>query len=225
MKALEKDRDRRYVSAEAMAADIRSFLKGEPVAACPPTTAYRLRKFAKRNRVSLVTSILILAALVFGLLGTMWQAGRALAAEAEARAKQKFAELQQAKAESSEREALAAAERANAISRYLRNDLLGLDGNSTFSDRSVNFDPDLKLITLLDRAQERLNARFTEQPEDRLQMQVMLLQSYCSIGRHDVASRILRRMLEELSKRNGPTHASVREGTKLLATIEIQQGH
>ena len=46
MKALEKDRNRRYESASAFAADIERYLANEPVEACPPSAAYRLRKFA-----------------------------------------------------------------------------------------------------------------------------------------------------------------------------------
>jgi serine/threonine protein kinase len=50
MKALEKDRNRRYESASAMAADVQRYLNDEPVAACPPSAGYRLRKYARRHR-------------------------------------------------------------------------------------------------------------------------------------------------------------------------------
>ena len=61
MKALEKDRDRRYESASAVAADIERYLNDEPVAACPPSRWYRLHKIAKRHRWKLATGVLILA--------------------------------------------------------------------------------------------------------------------------------------------------------------------
>jgi hypothetical protein len=65
MKALDKDRNRRYESASAFAADVQRYLNDEPVLACPPSTWYRFRKFARRNRRLLVTvSVLALAALV-----------------------------------------------------------------------------------------------------------------------------------------------------------------
>ena len=66
MKCLEKDRNRRYDSASALAADVQRYLVDEPVAACPPSAAYRLRKFARRNRgrVAVVGSILGLIVLV-----------------------------------------------------------------------------------------------------------------------------------------------------------------
>jgi serine/threonine protein kinase len=65
MKALEKDRNRRYESASAFAADVQRFLHDDPVAACPPSAWYRFTKFARRKRVALMTaSVLGLAILV-----------------------------------------------------------------------------------------------------------------------------------------------------------------
>ena len=55
MKALEKDRTRRYETANGLAADIRRYLNDDPVEACPPSTIYRFRKFAHRNRATLAT--------------------------------------------------------------------------------------------------------------------------------------------------------------------------
>ena len=50
MKCLEKDRNRRYETASAFAADVQRYLKDEPVQACPPSAGYRFRKFARRNK-------------------------------------------------------------------------------------------------------------------------------------------------------------------------------
>jgi WD40 repeat protein/serine/threonine protein kinase len=55
MKALEKDRNRRYETASAFAADVQRYLHDEPVQACPPSAGYRFRKFARRNKVALVS--------------------------------------------------------------------------------------------------------------------------------------------------------------------------
>ena len=56
MKALEKDRARRYETASELARDIDRHLNHDPVEACPPSAVYRLRKFARRNRSVLVTA-------------------------------------------------------------------------------------------------------------------------------------------------------------------------
>ena len=77
MKALEKDRTRRYETANGFANDIQRYLNDEPVVACPPTAAYRFRKFARRNKAVFATTSFVLAALLLGIVGTTWQAMRA----------------------------------------------------------------------------------------------------------------------------------------------------
>ncbi|HET6880872.1 MAG TPA: protein kinase [Pirellulales bacterium] len=64
MKALEKDRDRRYETSNGLAMDIKRYLRDEPVLACPPSMVYRLRKFARRNQAVLTTMVLVTAALL-----------------------------------------------------------------------------------------------------------------------------------------------------------------
>ena len=63
MKALEKDRNRRYETASGLAADLRRYLDDEPVQACPPSARYRFRKFARRNRVALAMASVVATAL------------------------------------------------------------------------------------------------------------------------------------------------------------------
>jgi serine/threonine protein kinase/WD40 repeat protein len=72
MKALEKDRNRRYATANGLATDLQRYLANEPVAACPPTVGYRLRKFVTRNKVPVVAAALVAGALVSGIIGTTW---------------------------------------------------------------------------------------------------------------------------------------------------------
>jgi tetratricopeptide (TPR) repeat protein len=65
MKCLEKDRTRRYETANSLAGDVNRYLRDEPVEACPPSAAYRFRKFARRQKTGLViASVLTLALLV-----------------------------------------------------------------------------------------------------------------------------------------------------------------
>jgi eukaryotic-like serine/threonine-protein kinase len=70
MKALEKERSRRYESAASFAADVNRYLQGEAVAAHPPSKRYRLRKFVRRNRVQVLAAAVTFAALVAGVIGT-----------------------------------------------------------------------------------------------------------------------------------------------------------
>ncbi|MBI1917218.1 MAG: protein kinase [Planctomycetes bacterium] len=70
MKALEKDRNRRYETASAFAADVQRYLKDEPVQACPPSAWYRFRKFARRNKAALVIASVVLMA-VLAVVGSV----------------------------------------------------------------------------------------------------------------------------------------------------------
>jgi WD40 repeat protein/serine/threonine protein kinase len=69
MKALEKDRNRRYDSANSLAEDIERYLNDEPVQACPPSALYRFRKFARRNRAALAMASIVGSALLLSVAG------------------------------------------------------------------------------------------------------------------------------------------------------------
>jgi tetratricopeptide (TPR) repeat protein/serine/threonine protein kinase len=72
MKALEKDRNRRYETANGFAMDVQRYLADEPVLACPPTVGYRVRKFAWRNKVALAFTGLVLLVLLTATGGIGW---------------------------------------------------------------------------------------------------------------------------------------------------------
>jgi eukaryotic-like serine/threonine-protein kinase len=87
MKALEKDRNRRYESASAFAADLQRYLSGEPVQACPPSVGYRLRKFTRRNRTGLTVGGLVLFLFMLLVGGVGWQVADRAARFREAESK------------------------------------------------------------------------------------------------------------------------------------------
>jgi hypothetical protein len=75
MKALEKDRTRRYETANGFAMDVQRYLSGEPVLAAPASQWYLLRKFVRRQRGTVVAAGLVLLTLVGGIAGTTWGLG------------------------------------------------------------------------------------------------------------------------------------------------------
>jgi len=81
VKALAKDRDRRYASVADLADDLRRYLAGDPVLAGPPSKGYRLRRYARKYRVAIAAALIVLLSLVGGLAATVWQARIARANE------------------------------------------------------------------------------------------------------------------------------------------------
>ena len=68
MKALEKDRGRRYETASGLADDIEHYLTDQPVAASPPSKVYQIQKFVRRNRSNVVAGIVVVTVLIAGLV-------------------------------------------------------------------------------------------------------------------------------------------------------------
>lgn len=84
MKALEKDRNRRFETASGLGADVQRYLRDEPVQACPPSAWYRLRKLVRRHRGEVLAASSLILALIVGIFGTTWGMLRATDAEAHA---------------------------------------------------------------------------------------------------------------------------------------------
>jgi WD40 repeat protein len=153
LKALEKDRARRYDTANAFALDLRRHLDHEPVSAGPPSAGYRLRKLVRRNRLAFGAVTAILAMLVAGITVSMWQAMRATKAE-------KLADGRRMQAEAAKETALAAEQRATESQRANRKafslaDLQRADAMSESAERgpemlaylarAVRTDPDNRI--------------------------------------------------------------------------------
>ena len=85
MKCLEKDRARRYETANSLSRDLERHLNHEPVTAAAPSASYRMRKFIRRHRVGIVTAAALVHLLIGGAALSTWQAVRAKRAEREAR--------------------------------------------------------------------------------------------------------------------------------------------
>ncbi len=92
MKALEKDRERRYETVEAFAMDISRYLSNEPVMARPPSKRYRFRKMVRRNRGVVISVCAVLATLLAGLVAASWLLVREHAVRQRAVAAEQLAE-------------------------------------------------------------------------------------------------------------------------------------
>jgi serine/threonine protein kinase len=157
MKALEKDRGRRYETANAFARDFQRYLTDEPVEACPPSAGYRLRKLVRKYKRAFITAaafalLLAVAAVVSTVLMV-----RATVAE------QRVTE-ERDKAVAAEKKAIEEKERADAINDFLLKDLLAQASTEQQARPEVKVDPNITMRTLLDRASERVGQKFAKQP-------------------------------------------------------------
>lgn len=149
MKTLEKDRNRRYETANGFAADVERYLNDEPVQACPPSAQYRLRKFARRNKRTLITMtllgvmLLVAVGAVAGSLGWVTRdraARRMVVDQVVARALDESNELQR---QTKWQEALVKVERAETV-------LASGEGSSELQQRASDQLADLQMIKRLD---------------------------------------------------------------------------
>src|SRR5262245_30616779 len=98
MKCLEKDRTRRYETANGLAADITRHLTNEPVVARPPSTAYRFQKAFRRNKFVFAAATAVAAALLAGIAVSTWQAFVAREAQQGEQIQRRAAQQKQAEA-------------------------------------------------------------------------------------------------------------------------------
>jgi eukaryotic-like serine/threonine-protein kinase len=117
MKCLEKDRTRRYDTANGLAMDLKRYLNSEPVLARPPSTAYRLQKAFRRNKLLFIAGTAVGAALVLGIGVSTWQAAVARRAQRGEAMQRRQAQQKQAEAEAEKRHAQSEQQRADAQTR------------------------------------------------------------------------------------------------------------
>ncbi|HXJ59398.1 MAG TPA: serine/threonine-protein kinase, partial [Verrucomicrobiae bacterium] len=112
MKALDKDRRRRYDTANGLARDLERYLGNEPVVARPPTATYRLKKLVRRNKVAFAAGAVILVTLVLGVVMSTWQTVLATRARADAQAAAKEAQEARISEANQRKQAIAARDAA-----------------------------------------------------------------------------------------------------------------
>jgi len=174
IKALEKERPRRYATASDLAADLERHLRNEPVLASPPSTLYRIHKFIRRNRAGVAAAITLVLILVL-FAGAMAAQARRIALERD-------------------RANLAAA-RANteaATAKQVSEFLVGL---FTVSDPSESRGNTLTARELLDRGADRIERDLAEQPEVQARLQGTIGKVYSALGLYRNAEVLLTRAL------------------------------
>jgi serine/threonine protein kinase len=199
MKALEKDRSRRYETASEFAADVQRFLSEEPVEARPPSTWYRFSKLARRHKVALTTASLVGLALLIGLAGSIWLAVRAHRAEGEANTARLEAENQRTVATATAEAARADRDRALDAEKHASAEKASAEASLRFLLAEVleQADPfhepnrELRVRALLDRAADRLEGNPGMPPLVEAAIRETLGRIYWGLGELEKAERHL----------------------------------
>ncbi|MGA9451799.1 MAG: serine/threonine-protein kinase [Verrucomicrobiia bacterium] len=137
MKCLEKDRTRRYETANGLAADLKRHLNNEPVVARPPSTAYRFQKAFRRNKLVFTAGTAVAVALLLGIIASTWQSVRATRAKHEALAAQAQATAQREQAEANEQKAVEAQANENKLRQQAQAEELAARQRAYASDMNV----------------------------------------------------------------------------------------
>jgi serine/threonine protein kinase len=217
MKCLDKDRTRRYEAASSLAKDLERYLHEEPVEACPPSAAYRLRKLTQRYRKPLITAAFFAVLLALGAVVSTWLAVRASLAEREARLQRDAAreasaaaDEQRQMAQEKEHAAQSEANKARSVVALLQ-ELLGTANPDSTKESGYT------VRQLLDDFEAGLGDRLQEQPEAEADLRTTIGLAYSSMHLVDKAEKQLQRALELRRQVFGPDHHKVAETLTQLA--------
>ncbi|MEM8680240.1 MAG: serine/threonine-protein kinase, partial [Planctomycetota bacterium] len=214
MKALEKDRARRYETANGFAADVERYLNHEPVLASPPSNLYKFRKFVRRNRTGVLATSLVAMALVLGVVGT--SLGMVSALRQKDRADRAAEVALQEKTEAQKQ-----ASRREALSDFLIMDLLWQ------ADPELNdFEDQVTVLEVLNRAAARIDGsdKFANSPEAEFDVRVAIGQTYFSLGAYDKARKQLEAAYKLGKTVFGPQDYATLYCMNILSNVMAEQG-
>lgn len=176
MKALEKERTRRYETANSLALDIRRYLQGDPVLAAPPSVRYRLGKFVMRHRPAVASAMVLVLVLIGASVFSAVQADRARAAERLADHERDIAKE--------------AAAQGEAVLAFLRDKVLGAAGPE---GQGNGLGRDVTLRAAIDAAEVAIASDFADRPAVESALRQTLGSTYTDLGDYAAAIRQLER--------------------------------
>ena len=211
MKALEKDRARRYETASGLAADIGRHLSDEPVAARPPSRVYRLQKLVRRNRLVFAAAGAIGVALAAGVAISVWASIREYQARVEADRQRQQALVNEVKAQTE-------AAKNRQVAQFLEDMLAGVGP-------SVAMGSDTTLLKkILDNTAKRIGADLAQQPEVEAELRYTLGEVYWELGDLDNAEVMHRRALAIRIQTLGRKDPQVAQSMRRLAHVLWRRG-
>lgn len=190
MKCLEKDRSRRYETANGIAMEIERYLRDEPVLAGPPGAGYRVGKFVRRHRVMVTAASVAAAALVIGLTVSI------IGLRAAVRSR-KVANHQKQLAQDSEADARREARKAEAVNEFLR-------GMLAQADPRQSARREMTVRAALDKAVARLDSgEMKDEPEIEADIRLTIGRSYSGLAQFEAAVQQITKAAEAYRKLKG----------------------
>jgi serine/threonine protein kinase/Flp pilus assembly protein TadD len=221
MKALAKERDRRYETASGFSKDIERFLNHEPVLAGPPSASYRLRKFVRRNRAQVMAAALVLVALLIGIAGTTIGLIRAeqqrQAALANERKATEAAQAEtQAKHEALDREA-----ETRAVLDFVETRVFAA---ARPKDEAGGLGYGVKLADAVKAALPFVDKAFTGQPLIEARLRMTMGRSFALLGDTTSAIKQFQAARQLYTKHRGPDHPDTLDCMHSLAIAYDRAG-
>ena len=204
MKALEKNRARRYETANSFAADIQLHLNNEPVGACPPGNVYKFQKLVRRNKFIFLAAGAVFAALIIGLGVATWM----------------FFQEQQARQQTeAERErAVIEAAKSRQVAHFLQDMLQGVG-----TEKALGRDTAM-LQEIMAQTRQRLDNELNGQPEVEAELRRTLADIYLQLGDYPNAETEYRQTLRLEESIPGNDATNVMQSVNALAEIMIRRG-
>ena len=217
MKALEKERSRRYETAIGLARDVERYLQDEPVSACPPSTGYRLRKFTRRYRGPLAVAAAFLSVLVTGTVVSTYQALRIRAEQKNTLAQEAAANRERERAVAAEQTARSEARKSEQVAAFMTEMLHGV-GPSVALGRDTAM-----LREILDNASKRLD-QLKDQPAVEAHLRTVLGGVHADLGDPASAESMFRAALAGRRSALGEKHVAVAKSLTDVGEALSQQG-
>ena len=196
LKALEKERTRRYESVNGMVRDLERYLAGEAVEAAPPSRAYRVRKFVRRHRLPFAFGAAAIVVLIVAVIVSVSQAIRARQAE----------------------------QVANAVNDFLRTSVLAQADPRNQARPNVSPDPNLTVRTALDRAAKNVEGKFPNQPLVEAAIRETIANAYYGVAVFAPAQQQVERAIALRKISQGENHRDTLSSRRLLAALISVQG-
>jgi serine/threonine protein kinase/tetratricopeptide (TPR) repeat protein len=201
MKALEKDRDRRYGTANNLAADIERFLRNESIEAGPASAIYRCRKFVRRHKFGVAAGTAISATVLAGIVGTTYGLIWALREQRAAQASAAHATTQ--------------AVRSDQVAQFLKDMLKGVAPSKALGRDTT------MLREIVDQTANRIDKDLSDQPEVQIELRLTLGNVYLALQQYKELKANALRTLELARATYGEENAAVADALYQLGRADF----